>query len=96
MGMIKDSLPDSVIAEIVLRVAAGEPGPGDAIPYDPATVRIKKGRVRLPGIGWVRADCDPPPEGATLTKVEVRRDGDAWVLDVELEIPDEARPANPR
>jgi hypothetical protein len=82
-------LPDAVISEIARRVARGEAHPGDdVIPFDPTTVRIKRGRVWFPGAGWIYADCGAPPRSARLTKAELRRDSDGWAVHVGFEVPD--------
>jgi hypothetical protein len=87
--MSKNTLPDAVITEIARRVANGEAQPShDFIPFDPATVRIKRGRIWFPGFGWMSADCGAPPRGARLTKAELRREDDCWSVHVEFEVPD--------
>jgi hypothetical protein len=49
----------------------------DFVPFDPAAVRIERGRIRLPGIGWVRADVAPLPPGERLTAVSASGRHDA-------------------
>lgn len=62
-------------------------GSKDFIPFDPACVRVRKGRVKFPGLGRVKADCPAPPRGARLIRADIRRDGDGWLLRVAFETP---------
>lgn len=58
----------------------------NCISFDPAQVRLKRGRIWLPGLGWVRMDgIAPPARGARLVMVEVCPDGDGWMVHYEFE-----------
>jgi hypothetical protein len=59
-------------------------GSKDFVPFDPAAVRIERGRIKLPGIpGWVRAGLAPLPPRERLTAVRARMDPDGWSVEVE-------------
>ena len=63
-----------------------EGGSQDFIRFDPCQVRIKRGRIKLPGIGWMRiAEGALPPRDTELTAVELRRAGDGWAVHIEGE-----------
>jgi hypothetical protein len=63
-----------------------EDGSKDFIPFEPSQVRIKRGRIKLPGLGWVQVDgLTVPPPGARLRRVEVRPEGASWNVHIELE-----------
>jgi hypothetical protein len=54
--------------------------------FDPAECRVKRGRVWLPGIGWVRSpDARPLPSGSRLTVVSAIVGNEGWVIEYEVE-----------
>lgn len=61
-----------------------EDGSKDFEIFDPAHVRIKRGRIFLPGIGWVKSDVMKPlPPDERLVEVTVRMDGGDWVAEIK-------------
>jgi hypothetical protein len=58
----------------------------DFVPFDPAAVRIERGRIKLPGIGWVPADVAPLPHNERLAVVRAREGADGWSVEIETEV----------
>jgi putative transposase len=60
--------------------------------YVPGQVKLDAGKVKLPGIGWMRFYLSRPlPEGFKVRTVTIRRKNDGWYMSVRLEnkdIPD--------
>ncbi len=73
------------VAGFLERLRLPEDGSKDFLPFDPASLRIKPGRVHLPGVGWVGVDGLSPAAGARLTEIEIRPKGGDFMVQMEFE-----------
>jgi len=68
------------------RLAADQGVKAGFIRFDPSSVKIKPGRIKLPGIGWVRAEgVETLASDTRLTRVEGRVGPRGWIVRTETE-----------